>query len=281
MLLIYIDDATSRILYGEFVDVEDTLTLMRSTQSYLERHGRSVAFYVDKDSIYKVNKAAKYESLALDEAVTQFTRAMNELGIEVITADSPQAKGRVERGFDTHQDRLVKELRLRGISTMAAANRYLWDEYIPEHNASFAVAPAVATDAHRPLLATHRLEQILSVRTERTLMNDYTIRHENKFFQILEQKIVRIRPREKIEVEERLDGSTHMRFKGVYLNFKPIKKCPYIPHLVAQPSQSKQYDDPRIKGVGSIPAKNHPWRQMVIRPPVERWQPTSAMPVWK
>ena len=281
VLLIYIDDATSRILYGEFVDVEDTLTLMRSTKIYLELHGRPLAYYVDKDSIYKVNRAAKYESLAHDESVTQFTRAMNELGIDVIAADSPQAKGRVERGFDTHQDRLVKELRLRGISTKAAANRYLWDEYIPEHNASFAVDPASATDAHRPLLAAHRLERILSVRTERTMMNDSTIRHENKFFQIWEQQTVRVRPRDKIEVEERLDGSTHMRFKGVYLDFEPIEKRPYVPALVAEPSQHKLYDDPRIKGVGSIPSKNHPWRKFVIRPPVRRWQPTALTPAWK
>jgi len=281
VLLIYIDDATSRILYGEFVDVEDTLTLMRSTQSYLERHGRPLAYYVDKDSIYKVNRAVKYESLAHNESATQFTRAMNELGIDVITADSPQAKGRVERGFDTHQDRLVKELRLRGISTKAAANRYLWEEYIPEHNTTFAVDPASINNAHRPLLATHRLEQILSVRTERTLMNDSTIRHDNKFFQILKEQSVRIRPRDKIEVEERLDGSTHMRFKGVYLSFESIEKRPYVPYLVAKPSRAKQYDDPRIKGMGSIPTKDHPWRKFLIRPPVQRWQPTALMPAWK
>ena len=281
VLLIYIDDATSRILYGEFVDVEDTFTLMRSTQSYLNRHGRPVALYVDKDSIYKVNKSGNYESLELDEPVTQFARAMSELGIEVITADSPQAKGRVERGFDTHQDRLVKELRLRGISTKADANRYLWDEYIPEHNARFAVAAADLADAHRPLLATHRLEQILSFRTERTLMNDYTLRHDNTFYQVLERQNIRLRPRHKVEVEERLDGSKHLRFDGTYLGFKTIERPPYQPYLVARPSEQKKYEAPSVKGVGSIAPKDHPWRRFVIRPPGERWQPTSATPAWK
>lgn len=260
-LLIFIDDATSQILYAEFVDVEDTLTLMRSTWKYLERHGRAVALYVDKDSIYKINFPAKYESLRIDEPVTQFTRAMGELGIEVICADSPQAKGRVERGFDTHQDRLVKELRLRGISDKAAANRYLWGEYIPEHNARFAVEAGNPADAHRPLLAAHRLEEILSLRIERTLANDYTLRNENKFYQVLEQQPVRVKPGDKIEVEQRLDGSIHLRFKGVYLNAKEIAQRPYTPLLKAQPSAGKAYADPRIKGVGSTPSKNHPWRR--------------------
>ena len=112
VLLVYIDDATSRILHAEFVDVEDTLTLLRATGNYLRRWGRPTAFYVDKDSIYKINRAAKYLSLVYDEgAMTQFTRAMSELGVQVITADSPQAKGRVERRHGVMQDRLVKMMR--------------------------------------------------------------------------------------------------------------------------------------------------------------------------
>lgn len=259
VLIIYIDDATSQILYGEFVKVEDTLTLMRTTQSYLRRHGRPVAFYVDKDSIYKINRPAKYESLELGEQpMTQFTRAMSELGVEVIPADSPQAKGRVERGFDTHQDRLVKELRLRGISTMRDANILLWERYILGHNQRYAVAATNPANAHRSLLATHRLEQILSLREERTLMNDYTVRHNNKFYQILERQIVRIKPGDKLEVEQRLDGSTHLRFEGSYLNFKPLAARPYRPLLEAQPSRLEQ-----MHGYvpGSKPAKEHPWRQ--------------------
>ena len=262
VLLIFIDDATSRILYGEFVKVEDTLTLMRGTWNYLKKCGRCIALYVDKDSIYKVNTGS--EGL-LEDRITQYSRAMEELGIKVIFANSPQAKGRVERGFNTHQDRLIKELRLRGISNMADANRYLWGGYIPEHNKRFAVAPTRSGNAHRPLLAAHKLEEILSLRHKRTVCNDYTLSYRPGFLQILEHQRVRVRPGDKVEVEERLDGTRHVRFKGVYLNFKQVPKRPYRPYLVARPSQAKRYDDPRTKGVGSKPGPNHPWRRLFLR----------------
>lgn len=260
-LLVYIDDATSRILHAEFVTVEDTLNLMRSTGIYLRKHGRCVAIYVDKDSIYTVNRDATIEEELSDtHPITQFTRAMTELGIEVILAHSPQAKGRVERSFDTHQDRLVKELRLANIDDMAAGNIFLRDVYIDDHNARFAVDPACNTNAHRPLLASHHLDQILSRRITRSIANDYIVSFEKRFFQISEEQPVRVRPKDKIEIEIRLDGTTHLRAKGAYLRFKSIEKRPYKPHLVAQPSRGLQRDDPRTKGVGSTPAKNHPWR---------------------
>jgi hypothetical protein len=267
-LLVYIDDATSRILHAEFVTVEDTLNLMRSTGMYLRKHGRCVAFYVDKDSIYTVNRDATIEEELRDShPITQFTRAMTELGIEVILAHSPEAKGRVERSFDTHQDRLVKELRLANIDDMAAGNVFLRDVYIDDHNARFAVDPASNTNAHRPLLRGHNLDQILSRRITRSIANDYIVSFEKRFFQVSEEQLVRVRPKDKIEVEIRLDGTTHIRAKGTYLSFKPVVKRPYKPHLVAQPSRGKQYDDPRTKGVGSTPAKNHPWRRLFLNGP--------------
>jgi hypothetical protein len=267
-LLVYIDDATSRILYAEFIKVEDTLNLMRSTKAYLLRYGRPVAFYVDKDSIYNVNRQATIDEELRDiHPITQFTRAMGELGIEVILAHSPQAKGRVERSFDTHQDRLVKELRLAGVSTMEAGNAFLRDFYIADHNARYAIAPANGTDAHRPLLSDHSLDQILSQRTDRTVYNDYTLRFQKRFFQLFEEQPVRLRPKDKVEIEIRLDGSTHLRAKGCYLRFKPIEKRPYRPYLAARPSAGKIYDDPRIKGVGSRPGKDHPWRRLFLHGP--------------
>ena len=230
VLLIFIDDATSRILYGQFIPVEDTLNLLAAAKAYLLLHGRPLAFYVDKDSIYKINRQATIEEQLRDEQpLTQFTRAMKELGIEVLAAHSPQAKGRVERGFDTHQDRLVKELRLAGISTMEAANPFLKDVYIPDHNARCAVEPANHTDAHRPLLPAHRLDEILSIRTERVVGNDFTLRYHNQFFQISPAQTVRVRPKDTVLVEIRLDGSTHLRFKDHYLRFKPIAKRSYKP----------------------------------------------------
>lgn len=268
VLLVYIDDATSRILHVEFVKVEDTLTLMRSTRTYLQRYGRPVAYYVDKDSIYNVNRQATVDEELRDiHPITQFTRAMGELGVGVILANSPQAKGRVERGFDTHQDRLVKELRLAEISTMEAGNAFLRSFYIEDHNTRYSKAPANPMDAHRPLLPEHRLEQILSLRTERSIANDYTIRFQNRFFQLFEDQPVRIRPKDKIEIEIRLDGSTHLRAKGCYLRFKPIKNRPYRPLLVAQPSKGKIYDDPRVMAVGSKPAKDHSWRRLFLHGP--------------
>ncbi len=224
-LLIFIDDATSRILYGTFIPVENTLNLLSAAKAYLLLHGRPSAFYVDKDSIYKINRQTTIEEELRDEKpLTQFSRAMQELDIAVIAAHSPQAKGRVERGFLTHQDRLVKELRLAGISTMEAANRFLQEVYIPDHNARCAVSPANHTDAHRPLLASHRLQETLSLRTARVVANDFSLRFHKQFFQITDGQPVRVRPKETVLVEIRLDGSTHLRFKDHYLRFKPFSK---------------------------------------------------------
>ena len=240
VLIIYIDDATSRILYGEFVKVEDTLTLMRTTRTYLKRWGRPVAFYVDKDSIYKINRqAAVEEELRDEQPMTQFTRAMSELGITVIAAHSPQAKGRVERGFLTHQDRLVKELRLAGISTMEQANEFLWKVYIPDHNRRCEVDPADPVDVHKPLLASHDLAAILSIQIRRQVQNDFTIRHCNRFFQLQEGQPVHVRPKTDITVQERLDGSTHLVFKGRRLKFHEIPGRPLRPAPV-RPSQRAQ-----------------------------------------
>lgn len=271
VLIVYIDDATSRILFAEFVRVEDTLTLMRTTKAYLLRYGRPIAYYVDKDSIYKVNRQATIEEELRDlDPITQFTRAMEELNIEVIPANSPQAKGRVERGFGTHQDRLVKELRLAGISSMEAANKFLWEVYIPDHNARCAVDPANRTDAHRPLLKPHRLEEILSLRTERTVFNDFTVRFQNQFFQVLPDQFLRVRPKSKVLVEIRLDGSTYLRFKERYLRFKPIAKRPCRPFYAAR----KMATAKRPKSCK--PGRHHPWRSFSLQKSPPLPPPASA-----
>jgi hypothetical protein len=261
-LLAYIDDATSTVLWARFVAAEDTLNLMRTTGDYLRRYGRPVAYYVDKHSIYKINRDATVEEELRDaDPISQFTRAMTELGITVICANSPQAKGRVERGFKTHQDRLVKELRLAGISTMAAGNVFLDEVYLPDHNRRYSVPAANRTDAHRRLLSGHRLDEILSRRAERTLLNDFTLRFQNRFFQVLPGQVVRVRPKAKIEVEIRLDGSTHLRFRERYLSFKNIDKRSYRPHCVANAADApKGLLVPRR--MPYKPPKNHPWRNI-------------------
>ncbi len=234
-LLAFIDDATSRILHAEFVPVEDTLSLMGAVKTYLRLHGRPMEFYVDRDSVYKINRQATVEEELRDaQPLTQFTRAMEELGIGMIFALSPQAKGRVERTFRTHQDRLVKELRLAGIATMEEANKFLKEVYLPDHNARCAVAPAEAGDAHRGLVREHRLEEILSLRVERGVAQDFTVRYQNRFFQILAKQPVRVRPKNRVWVETRLDGSVHLRFKGAYLRFKALPERPLRPVAACQ-----------------------------------------------
>lgn len=258
VLLLYIDDATSRLLYGEFVQSEATLTLFRTTRIYLERYGRPVAFYVDRDSVYKVNRQANLEEQLRDsQPLSQFGRAMAELGIEVIWAHSPQAKGRVERSFKTHQDRLVKELRLAGISTLQAANTFLRKVYLPDHNARCAVEASQPSDAHRPLLACHRLEEILSVRSPRILLNDFTLRFQNQWFQLLPQQPVRIQPKDQITVEVRLDGSTHLRFHHHSLRFQ------LLPSKLSKPGQLARDPAAALASKPSRPYRppsTHPWK---------------------
>ncbi|MEK6870911.1 MAG: ISNCY family transposase [Thermoproteota archaeon] len=227
-LIIYIDDADSCVSYGEFVDEEDTFNLMRTTKTYLLQRGRPGTFYVDKDSIYNVNRPANVEEQLEDkDPITQFTRAMGELGIEVLLAGSPQAKGRVERGFRTHQDRLVKELRLAGISTMKDANQFLHEAYIPDHNRRCAVEAAEPIDMHRPLLTSHDLDAILSHQEDRQVHNDSIVRYDNRFLLLAEGH--GLRPKTKVVVQERLDGTLRIARYGRYFEFKQVQARPYVP----------------------------------------------------
>jgi hypothetical protein len=205
--------------------------------------------------------------------MTQFTRAMEELGIEVLWAHSPQAKGRVERSFKTHQDRLVKELRLAGISTIEAANTFLRERYIPEHNERFAVPAAQEADAHRPLLQDHRLDQTLSLRFERSVQNDFTVQFGGRFLQILAGGASRVRPKDKVLVETRLDDSLHLRAKGRYLPFKTLEARPYRPAHAAFPikregARIKQPDAPRPRSQGRDRWLFYGWRKGGTRVPV-------------
>jgi len=259
VLLIFIDDATSRILYGQFVTVENTFNLMAATKQYLLKNGRPVAIYVDKDGVYKINRQATIEEQLKDEQpLTQYSRAMSQLGIEPIFANSPQAKGRVERSFNTHQDRLVKELRLAGIRDINTANKFLQNTYIPNHNARFAVAPANTFNAHRPLLKAHNLDEILSVQLIRTLANDFTLRYNNKYLQLLKDQKIRLRPKSKILIQSRLDGSLHLKFKGFPLNYKSLPNRPYVPFYKANPSLAKA---PKTASKPYIPPRTHPWKR--------------------
>ena len=267
-LIIYIDDATSLILHGEFAKVEDTLTLMRTTKTYLQRWGRPAALYVDKDGIYNANRPANVEEeLRGEEPITQFTRAMGELGVEVILAHSPQAKGRVERGFGTHQDRLVKELRLAGISTMENANKFLREVYIPKHNRRYAVESAKPADVHKPILPAHDLDAILSIQKDRQVHNDSVVRFDNRFFLLAPGH--GLRPKTKVVVQQRLDGTLRIARKGRCLEFKEVPGRPYVPEqlrrakpkaVVAQRSPDRLPPNPFYRGfrIGSNEPTNPP-----------------------
>jgi hypothetical protein len=162
-LLVFIDDATSRLMHLQFVQSESTFAYFNATQRYLEQHGKPVAFYTDKHAVFRVNKPSGLHG----DGMTQFGRALKALSIEIICANSSQAKGRVERAHKTLQDRLVKELRLAGVSTMEDGNAFL-PTFMADYNARFAKAPFNDKDLHRPMRSRDRLDEAFAWRAERT-----------------------------------------------------------------------------------------------------------------
>src|SRR5690349_5205969 len=172
-LLAFVDDATSRLMQLRFVASESTFEYFRTTRAYLAAHGKPVAFYSDKHGIFRVNA----KDAVGGDGITQFGRALSELNIDIICANSPQAKGRVERAFATLQDRLVKELRLAGIATVVAADAWL-PGFITGYNGRFGREPMNAKDLHRPLTAAEDLDEILAWREERTVTLNLTLQYD-------------------------------------------------------------------------------------------------------
>ena len=216
-LIAMIDDATSRV-YARFVEHDSTAENMRVLQGYLERFGRPVAFYTDKAAMFETTpKRSSTDEEPQRLTATQITRALMELGIERISAHSPQAKGRIERFFETAQDRLVKELRLAGICTMEAANEYLSGTFLPAWEERFTTKPANPTDAHRTLPELHDLTASLSHVEMRTVASDYTIPYRGQRYQIARNSIQAGLKGQQVRVEARLDGSLAVRFDGKYL----------------------------------------------------------------
>ena len=262
ILLASIDDASNRI-FLRFTEHEDTRNLMQFSRTYLKKFGKPLSFYVDHDSIYITNRQPNLEEELQGRkyALTQFTRAMEvDLDVKVINAGSPQAKGRVERLFGTLQDRLVKELRLAGISTIMAANRFLDRIYLGKHNHKFSVPPKNNTDVHRIVRKTNaELDAILSFQEDRVICNDYTIHWRNRLFQIEKHQPYFLLPRTKITVEERLNGRIKIRYKGKYLKMNEID-----PKRIRRPqsalSLTVKSEKPRPHQP-FIPPKDHPWRQ--------------------
>src|SRR5208337_401499 len=222
-LIALIDDATSRI-WGRFTEHDTTEENLRTLQGWLRRYGRPVAHYTDKNSIFqKAGPQPLPEQLRGDRQRTQFGRALNELGIEWIAAHSPQAKGRIERLFETLQDRLVKEMRLAGIDSLQGANHFLEMRFLPEWEQRFTVVPRNARNAHRRLGQEQRLEEILTVRVARRVAEDHTVSWDGKRWGVLREEVCAGLRGAAVEIERRLDGSHWLRYRGRYLH---LRDCP-------------------------------------------------------
>jgi Winged helix-turn helix len=218
-LLAFVDDATSRLMQLRFVASESAFDYFRATRAYLETHGKPVAFYSDKHSIFRVNN----KDAQGGEGITQFGRVLTELNIDIICANSPQAKGRVERAFGTLQDRLVKELRLAGISTVAAANEWL-PGFMADYNERFARPPANAKDLHRKLTAADNLDELLAWREARTVTRNLTLHYDRMMLLLEPTPLTLGLMRKQVEVVNYPDGRFAVQYEGVSLPFRVFDK---------------------------------------------------------
>ena len=245
VLMGYIDDATGRP-FARFYTYEGTLPAMDSFKRYIKKYGIPLSVYLDKHTTYKSNGKPSIEDELNDTApLSQFERALEELGVRVIHANSPQAKGRVERIFNTFQDRLVKELRLEKISSIDEANKFL-GQYLAGYARRFGKEPAKDGDLHRACPKDVDLDRILCIRTERALRNDFTVAHDKKLYQI--ENNVRAK---KVIVEEYADSSMRIYYKDNSLKFKEIKQ---------KPKEVKKSHEFRFGRVYTPPPADHPWR---------------------
>jgi hypothetical protein len=215
----FVDDATSRLMQLRFVTAESAFDYFRTTRAYLEQHGKPVAFYSDKHGIFRVNN----KDAIGGDGMTQFGRALAALNIDIICANSPQAKGRIERTFGTLQDRMVKELRLAGISSIAAANAWV-PGFIESHNARFGREPANAKDLHRPLSAADDLDEVLAWREERTVTQNLTLHYDRMLLILDPTPLARSLVRKKVVVVNYPDGRFAVQFNGTPLEFRLFDK---------------------------------------------------------
>ena len=213
-LLAYVDDATSRLMMLRFVASESAFSYFRATRAYVEAHGKPVAFYSDKHGVFRVNRRD-----ATGEELTQFGRALSELNIDILCADTPQAKGRVERAFGTLQDRLVKELRLAGISDAKAANAWL-PGFVADYNHRFGREPANAKNLHRPLSPRDDLDEMLAWREARTVTKNLVLHYDRMMLLLEPTTLARSLVRKTVEVVNYPDGRFAVRHAGTDLPFR-------------------------------------------------------------
>lgn len=255
-LLAAIDDAKGEITHAKFDEHEGVEPTCNFWEEYIEKNGKPHEIYVDKFSTYSMNHKVAKENM---DTLTQFQRAMTELNIGVINANSSQAKGRVERLFKTLQDRLIKELRLNNISTVKEANEFLEKIFIPKFNAKFGVVPRSNANLHKKITRQERdkFPSIFSRHYERTIRNDYTISYKTDWYQLEETQGVAMFKKEMVVVEESFDKAVKFKLRGKYLNCKKLPEKPQkisaksIPWVLATP-------------MPNIPAVDHPWRKFQI-----------------
>jgi transposase len=273
-LMNLVDDATARTL--AVLGAEETIwTEAGVLRRWIEQYGVPLALYTDWKSVY-VQEASQQQLLRGEAARTQFGRMCERLGIRIIAAHSPQAKGRVERNHGTHQDRLVKKLRRKKIGSFAAANEYLEGEYLAEHNRRFAHAAAAPEDYHRPAPSGVELDEVFRLETERVIGNDWVVRYENRFLQVQRQAGGYAPAKAKVVVCEWEDGRLEIRYRGQKVAWEELAERPRPGDTEAPRKAAKLYG-------GTPPTAGHPWKQrydgMPTRSPLGRrsGQATSAL----
>jgi len=257
-LLVFVDDATSQLMHLQFVAAETTFNYFAAVRSHLTAFGKPLAYYSDKFSVFRVNMPNALSGTGL----TQFGRAMKELEIELICAHSPQAKGRVERANQTLQDRLTKELRLLGISSMAKANAYL-PKFIKQYNARFGVTPRSAESAHRPLQKGEALDRVLTLCERRTLSKNLTLSYNKVIYQIQTKRAAYTMRNAQVEVRETSNGTITIEYKGRVLEYtvylqQEQHQAQVVPAKLLQPAAARAAAQPKQKR-GPVPM-SHPWR---------------------
>lgn len=270
-LLVFIDDATGRLLQLEFVKSESTHAYFTAVRHYLEKHGRPLVFYVDKHGVFRVNTTkGKTADTSDSNGLTQFGRAMMELEIGCVFAETAEAKGRVEKVNQTLQDRLVKEMRLLGISTMEQGNAYL-PVFMEQFNRKFSVVPKSPVNLHRPLLPTHNLDEILCQKHTRILSKQLTISYENRIYQIQTERPTYAMRYAPVTVRQKMNGNVTIAYKGKTLAYTIVKEQPKTEivdskHLNAAIDRlSARIGIPIVvTKTPWIPPRDHPWRQFRI-----------------
>lgn len=274
-LLVFIDDATGKLTRLRFAPAETTLGYMRVLHDHIAAHGVPVALYSDKHSIFRVNAKE-----AGPEAETQFGRAARELGIECIHANSPQAKGRVERANQTLQDRLVKEMRLAGISGMDEANAWL-PGFIADYNRRFAVVPKDQQDAHMPYRGTaEELTRTLSVQVERTLSKNLSCQHEGRLIQVETSGTGLGMRGARVTLYQHFDGTQQLRWRQRKLAYTVMTKAQRQAAQADSKTVNARVDKALAKhgktnNKGRKPAPDHPWRKYPdVKPATDGYRST-------